>query len=65
MVRSYLWTTGILFGLFSVWHIVEFFRNIGSATVDSGLLVTVALIALTTAALCWWAFGLLKTLDRR
>jgi len=63
-VKAYLVTTGIVFGLFALWHVFELASGLRSAATDSGFIIGVSLIILVTGALSVWAFRLLRGLGK-
>jgi hypothetical protein len=63
-VKAYLVTTGIVFGLFALWHVFELASGLRSAATDSGFIIGVSLIILVTGAFSVWAFRLLRGLGK-
>jgi len=61
-VKAYLVTTGIVFGLFALWHVFELASGLRSSATDSGFIIGVSLIILVTGAFSVWAFRLLRGL---
>jgi len=61
-VKAYLVTTGIVFGLFALWHVFELASGLRSSATDSGFIIGVSLIILVTGAFSLWAFRLLRRL---
>jgi hypothetical protein len=59
-VKAYLISTGILFGLFAVWHVFELASGLRSSATDSGFIIGVSLIIVVTGAFSAWAFRLLR-----
>jgi hypothetical protein len=64
-MRAYLLTTGTIFGLFSVWHIVELVTRWRSPASDPWFVGGVTLIAVASGALTMWAFRLWKASGAR
>ena len=63
-MKAYLVTTGIVFGLFALWHVFELASGLRSAATDSGFIIGVSLIILVTGAFSVWAFRLLRGLGK-
>ena len=63
-MKAYLVTTGIVFGLFALWHVFELASGLRSAATDSGFIIGVSLIILMTGAFSVWAFRLLRGLGK-
>jgi len=63
-VKAYLICTGVLFGLFAVWHVFELASGLRSSASDSGFIIGVSLIILVTGAFSAWAFRLLRGTGR-
>ena len=61
-MKAYLVTTGIVFGLFALWHVFELASGLRSSATDSGFIIGVSLIILVTGAFSVWAFRLLRGL---
>ena len=59
-MKAYLVTTGIVFGLFALWHVFELASGLRSSATDSGFIIGVTLIILVTGAFSVWAFRLLR-----
>ena len=60
-MRTYLVTTGIIFGLFSAGHLLEMVAEWRSPASDPWFAVGMALIILVSGALSFWAFRLLRS----
>jgi hypothetical protein len=63
-MKAYLICTGILFGLFAVWHVFELVSGLRSAESDSGFIIGVSAIILVTGAFSVWAFRLLRGMGK-
>jgi hypothetical protein len=63
-VKAYLVSTGIVFGLFAVWHVFELASGLRSAESDSGFIIGVSLIIVVTGAFSVWAFRLVRELGK-
>ncbi len=63
-MKAYLICTGVLFGLFAVWHVFELASGLRSSASDSGFIIGVSLIILVTGAFSAWAFRLLRGMGR-
>ena len=63
-MKAYLVTTGIVFGLFALWHVFELASGLRSSATDSGFIIGVSLIILVTGAFSVWAFRLLRGLGK-
>src|SRR5437867_11921596 len=63
-VKAYLITTGILFALFAVWHVLELASGLRSSATDSGFIIGVSLIILVAGGFSAWAFRLLRGMGR-
>ena len=63
-MKAYLVTTGIVFGLFALWHVFELASGLRSAASDSGFIIGVSLIIGVTGAFSVWAFRLLRGMGR-
>ena len=63
-MKTYLITTGTLFGLFAAWHVFELVSHWRSPVSDPGFTVVVALVIVVSGALSVWAFRLLKAAGR-
>ncbi len=60
-MKAYLLTTGIIFGLFALGHVVELVAEWRSPASDPWFTIGMALIILVSGALSVWAFRLLKS----
>jgi len=63
-VKAYLVSTGVLFGLFAVWHVFELASGLRSSATDSGFIIGVSLIIVVTGAFSFWAFHLLRRIGK-
>lgn len=63
-MKAYLVTTGIVFGLFAVWHVFELASGLRSTESDSGFIIGVGAIIVVTGALSAWAFRLLRRMGQ-
>lgn len=63
-MKAYLICTGILFGLFAVWHVFELASGLRAAESDSGFIIGVSAIILVTGAFSVWAFRLLRGMGK-
>jgi hypothetical protein len=63
-VKTYLLTTGTIFGLFSVGHIVELITRWRSPASDPWFIGGMALIVVVSGALSIWGFRLWKATGR-
>jgi len=63
-VKTYLLTTGTIFGLFAAGHLAELVVEWRPPASDPWFMVGMALIILVSGALCIWAFRLLKATGR-
>jgi len=59
-VKTYLLTTGTIFGLFSIGHIVELIAEWRSPASDPWFIGGMALIVVVSGALSIWGFRLWK-----
>ncbi|HEY8188990.1 MAG TPA: hypothetical protein VIF64_23180 [Pyrinomonadaceae bacterium] len=59
-MRAYLWTTGVVFGLMTLAHIVRIIME-GPRLATEPIFI---LITLAAASLCVWAFRLLRLSPR-
>jgi hypothetical protein len=59
-MRAYLWTTGVVFGLMALAHIVRIIME-GPHLATEPIFI---LITLAAASLCVWAFRLLRLSPR-
>jgi len=63
-VKAYLICTGVVFGLFAVWHVFELASGLRSAESDSGFIIGVSVIIVVTGAFSVWAFRLLRGMGK-
>ena len=63
-MRAYLVTTGIVFGLFAVWHVFELASGLRSSATDAGFIIGVSLIIVVAGAFSVWAFRLLRGMGK-
>ena len=63
-MKAYLICTGILFGLFAVWHVFELASGLRSAESDSGFIIGVSVIIVVTGSFSVWAFRLLRGMGK-
>ena len=63
-MKAYLITTGILFGLLAVAHVVRTIMEWSRLATDPGFIVEGPGIGLVAAALCFWAWRLLRVPSR-
>jgi hypothetical protein len=59
-LKSYLITTGTIFGLFAATHIVELVSEWGSMMARPWFMAGIVAIVVVSGGLCIWAFRLLK-----
>ncbi len=59
-MKAYLATTGAIFGLFAIWHVVEIAMHWQVHT--TGFMVSLAVIAIVSGVLSLWAFRLLRAI---
>jgi uncharacterized membrane protein required for colicin V production len=63
-LKTYIITTGTLFGVFAAWHVFELVSQWRSPVSDPGFTLVVAVIIVVCGALSVWAFRLLKAAGR-
>jgi hypothetical protein len=61
-MKSYLVTTGVLFGLMAVVHVWRAIAEWPASTVGLGFLLGMAALIAIPGVLSWWAFRLLRNL---
>lgn len=59
-MKAYLSITGIIFGLFALWHAFELLSHWRTLASDKWFTVGVLVIFVVSGALCIWAWVLLK-----
>jgi len=64
-LKAYLITTGILFALFSLGHVLELAAHWHSPRQSHGFIVGMAAIIVVSGALSAWAFTLLRRRSQR
>lgn len=60
-MKAYLYTTCVIFGLFSIGHVIELFYHWSSLGTDKWFLYGMTAVIVVSGALSVWAFALLKT----
>jgi hypothetical protein len=60
-MKAYLYTTCVIFGLFSIGHVVELFSHWSTLGTDRWFAYGITAIIVVSGALSVWAFVLLKT----
>ena len=61
-MKTYLLTTGTIFGLFAAGHVVELIAEWRPPASDPWFIIGISLIIVVSAAFCAWAFRLLKAI---
>jgi len=61
-MKAYLVTTGTLFALFAVLHVVRVVAEWHRATVNPGFALFMAAVIVVPGVLSWWAWRLLRSL---
>ena len=59
-MKAYLYTTCVLFGLFSIAHVVELFYHWSSLETDRWFLYGMIAIIVVSGTLSIWAYALLR-----
>lgn len=59
-MKAYLYTTCVLFGLFSIMHVFELFSHWSTLGTDRWFTFGMTAVIVVSGALCIWAFTLLK-----
>lgn len=59
-MKAYLYTTCVLFGLFSIAHVFELFYHWSSLGTDKWFLYSMMAIIIVSGALSIWAYALLR-----
>ena len=64
-MKAYLYTTCVIFGLFSIGHVVELFYHWSLLGTDKWFLYGMTAVIFVSGALSIWAFMLLRMKRRR
>lgn len=59
-MKAYLYTTCVIFGLFSIAHVFELFSHWSTLGTDRWFMIGMTAIIVVSGALSIWAFVLLK-----
>ncbi|HEX5340267.1 MAG TPA: hypothetical protein VFX47_05255 [Gammaproteobacteria bacterium] len=59
-MKGYLYTSCVIFGLFSIGHVFELFSHWATLAADKGFTFGITALIVVSAALSIWAFSLLK-----
>jgi hypothetical protein len=57
-MKTYLFTTGMIFGLLAVGHLLRLLKAAGSLAADPGFSISYAVIVVFCGSLSYWAWRL-------
>lgn len=61
-MKTYLFTTGVIFGLLTLLHVWRAIDDWSRSTIGPGLLLEMAALVALPGVFCVWAFWLLRTM---
>jgi dolichyl-phosphate-mannose--protein O-mannosyl transferase len=64
-MKAYLYTTCVIFGLFSIGHVVELFYHWSALGTDKWFLYSMTAVIIVSGALSIWAFVLIRMIRGR